>query len=296
MRVSIETRIKNELLNFDGCVGVYANDLKNNVVDYQADEIFETASCMKLFVLIELFRQVYLKEKSLDDMITYQKENYADGSGIIRFLTPGLKMPVRDFAFLMMDVSDNIATNILIDYLGMDKINHTLERLGCKTSRIMKKFDTDWKHTFGLTTPREYGRLFELIAKRKLWNRYCCEEMINILKNQKYTELIGEGLPKCYTKVNGNDSDIIVYTATKSGKVKGIRNDGGIVSTIFGDYVITVFIKGFQDEFNLNDVPKEKANAINLMIFDQFVALEGRFYLNQDKYQPYTEHLNYREV
>lgn len=95
------------------------------------------------------------------------------------------------------------------------------------------------------------------------------------MKNGKYHEMVGDGIPKVYRKTN---NEFINYIATKSGKYKSVRNDGGIVSTKYGNYILTIFIKDFPDEDYLNDedIYKYGRNISNIL-FNRYIALKGKF-------------------
>ena len=126
---TLKKRIQAETVSFSGEFGVYANDLRGNVIGVRADEPFETASCIKAFILADLYRQAAEGKKNLSDRLTYTAENQIDGSGILQSLEIGTELSVKNLATRMIIVSDNIATNILIDYLGLGHINETIAAL-----------------------------------------------------------------------------------------------------------------------------------------------------------------------
>lgn len=274
MENELEQIIKNEFINFNGKYAIYANDYNDNIVSINGEEKFNSASCIKIFILVELFRQVYFGEKNLDEKITYQKDNLVNGSGVLQYLTPGLELSIRDIATLMMIISDNVATNIMIDCLGINNINKTIRELGCLDTELYCKFQSD-KKVFSETTVKDYGHIYELINEEKLWDKSISKEIINILKNQKYHEMLGDGIPKIYTKT---DNDILNYIISKSGKYQSIRNDGGIVSTKYGNYILIIFIKDFLDQYHLNDedIYRHGRNVSNIL-FNRYIALKGKF-------------------
>lgn len=271
----LEKIIKNELINFDGKVAVYANDFKGNIIEINSSEKYNSASCIKVFILVELFRQVHLGLKSLDEKIKYDRKNFVNGSGVIQYLTPGLELSVRDIATLMMIISDNIATNIMIDYLGIDNINRTIKELGCLDTELYCKFESVEDKTFSKTTTKDYAHIFELINNYELWDKSVSTQIIDIFKNQFYHEMIGNGIPKIYRET---ENEFINYIATKSGKYQSVRNDGGIVSTKYGNYILTIFIKDFLDQDYLNDEDIYKyGQKISNILFNRYIALKGRF-------------------
>ena len=122
-RLTIERRIEAELMSYDGTMGIYADDFHGNVIAIGADEPFETASTIKTYILACLFDQVEKGKASLEDMVEFKEEHTVDGSGVLCALEPGAVLRVKDAATLMIIVSDNVATNMMIDYLGLDTIN-----------------------------------------------------------------------------------------------------------------------------------------------------------------------------
>ena len=271
----LEKIIKNELINFNGKVAIYANDFKGNIIDINSNEKYNSASCIKVFILVELFRQVHFGIKSLDEKLKYDITNYVNGSGVIQYLTPGLELSVKDIATLMMIISDNIATNILIDYLGIDNINKTIKELGCSNTELYCKFESVEDKIFSNTTTKDYAHIFELINNCELWDESVSTQIIDILKNQFYHEMIGDGIPKVYRET---ENEFINYIITKSGKYQSVRNDGGIISTKYGNYILTIFIKDFLDQDYLNDKNiYKKGQKISNILFNRYIALKGRF-------------------
>lgn len=271
----LEKIIKNEIINFTGKVSIYANDFKGNIIDINSNEKYNSASCIKVFILVELFRQVHLGIKKLNEKLKYNSENYVNGSGVIQYLTPGLELSVKDMATLMMIISDNIATNIMIDYLGIENINKTIKELGCIDTELYCKFESVEDKPFSITTAKDYAHIFELINNYELWDKSISTSIIDILKNQKYHEMVGDGIPKVYRET---ENEFINYIVTKSGKYQGVRNDGGIVSTKYGNYVLTIFIKDFLDQDYLNDEEiYERGKRISNNLFNRYITLRGKF-------------------
>ena len=168
MEKELEKILKNEFINFNGSFAIYANDYKGNKISINENEKFNAASCIKIFILVELFRQVYLNKKSFDEKLKYKKDNFVNGSGILQYLTEGLELSVKDIATLMMIISDNVATNIMIDYLGINNINKTIKDLGCLDTELYFKFESCEDKVFSITTAKDYSRIYELINEEKL--------------------------------------------------------------------------------------------------------------------------------
>lgn len=284
--INSEEKIKQLIDNFEGKVCIYITDDKDNIIKYNENEIVETASCIKLFILIEYYNQILKNEKSRNDIINYYAQNdyVQNGSGIIQYLED-LKLSSKNMACLMMIVSDNIATNKMIDYLGFDNINNTIKQLGFKNTFLnAKKLDFNIYNSIGKTTALEYAKAYEMILKKEILTPNLCNEIIEILSHQTKNDMIIRYLPPKYLEEKGSDHAFIKYIATKSGglgeegkkDIINCRNDGGIISTNLGDYIVTIFISGFHDHYFYADNPASLLGAkINKIIFEAFEKNNG---------------------
>lgn len=275
-RLSLEKRIEVELKSYDGTMGIYINDLKGNIIAMNADEPFETASTIKVYILAALFDAIEKGKASLSDMLEYKATHTIDGSGVMNSLEVGTVLSVKNLATLMIIVSDNIATNILIDYLGVDNINACIQSLGCKDTILHNPIDFEKYDKLGTSTPRDYGSMFERMAQGTLISPNASEQMLAICKQQHYNSMLTKSIPAYYLDPDNFDEEII-YVASKSGSMNACRNDGGIVSTPYGKYVIVLFNKEFSDAMYYPEHPATVFGAkVSRLIFDQFIALEGR--------------------
>lgn len=284
--INSEEKIKQLIDNFEGKVCIYITDDKDNIIKYNENEIVETASCIKLFILIEYYNQILKNEKSRNDIINYYAQNdyVQNGSGIIQYLED-LKLSSKNMACLMMIVSDNIATNKMIDYLGFDNINNTIKQLGFKNTFLnAKKLDFNIYNSIGKTTALEYAKAYEMILKKEILIPNLCNEIIEILSHQTKNDMIIRYLPPKYLEEKGSDHAFIKYIATKSGglgeegkkDIINCRNDGGIISTNLGDYIVSIFISGFHDHYFYADNPASLLGAkINKIIFEAFEKNNG---------------------
>lgn len=277
-KLSLESRINAEVYNFSGKIGLYANDFKGNIIEINSDDKFETASTIKVFVLAELYKQIHEKKIEPNKILKYEKENFVVGSGILRDLDYGIEMTAKSIATLMIIISDNIATNILIDLLGIDNINNTCMDLGLKDTVLHNKIDFEKYSKLGTTTPRDYGKFFELLYKKELWSKDISEEMIEIFKKQHYNTILTRELPQYFLDSENTGDEELFSIASKSGSMNACRNDGGIVYTPYGGYVISFFTKDFVDNLYYNDHESYRfGGKVSRLMFDQYLALEGRF-------------------
>ena len=275
-RLTLEERIEAELKSYDGTMGLYIDDLKGNVITRFPDEKFETASTIKVYILAALFDAIEQGKASLKDMLTCEERFWIDGSGILGSLEVGTTLSVKNVATLMIIVSDNIATNMLIDYLGIDSINACIQKLGCKDTVLHNVLDFAKYHQLGTTTPRDYASMFVRIQNRTLVSPEASEQMWQILSQQHYNSMIVKSLPQFYVDPDNYDEQLFWF-ATKSGSMNACRNDGGIITTPYGSYVIVMLNKDFSDKQYYPDHPATVfGSRISRLIFDQYLTLEGR--------------------
>lgn len=275
-RLTLEERIEAELKSYDGTMGLYIDDLKGNVITRFPDEKFETASTIKVYILAALFDAIHQGKASLKDMLTCEERFWIDGSGILGSLEVGTTLSVKNVATLMIIVSDNIATNMLIDYLGIDNINACIQKLGCKDTVLHNVLDFAKYHQLGTTTPRDYASMFVRIQNRTLVSPEASEQMWQILSQQHYNSMIVKSLPQFYVDPDNYDEQLFWF-ASKSGSMNACRNDGGIITTPYGSYVIVMLNKDFSDKQYYPDHPATVfGSRISRLIFDQYLTLEGR--------------------
>lgn len=284
--MDIEKEIKKLINNFDGKVSLYISDDENNIIKNNENIVVESASCIKLFILIEYYNQILNNKKSREDIISYSAKDdcILNGSGIIKKLGD-LELSSKNMATLMIIVSDNIATNKMIEYLGFDNINNTIKNLGFKnTLLIAEKLDFNIYNKVGTTTAYEYAKAFKMLLNKEILTPELCDEIIEILSHQTLKVMLEKFLTPKYLDEKGIDHSYIKYIATKSGSFGGneqdnminCRNDGGIISTSVGNYIISIFIYDFKDHYFYNDNPAIiLGSKINKLIFESFEHNKG---------------------
>ncbi len=279
--MTLEKRIAAELYSYQGKMSVFADDLQGHTVEVGADEEFETASTIKVYLLAALYLQASRGKADLEEEIAYEASQYVDGSGMLRALGVGAKLKVRDVATMMIICSDNIATNMLIDYLGLETINACIRELGFARTTLHNSLHFDRYHTLGTTTPREYAALFARIARGELVSREASAEMLHILRQQHYNTMLTRDFPQYYLDCEETGAPELIWVASKSGSMNACRNDGGIFHTPYGEYVLVLMNKDFHDIIEYNDHPAMVYGAkVSRMILDQVLACEGKLYLD----------------
>ena len=278
--LTLEKRIAAELASYDGQMSVYVDDMRGNTVEIGIDEKFEAASTIKTYILACLFDQIEKGQASLDEVLTYKKEHYINGSGLMRDMSFGATFTVKDAAMLMIIVSDNIATNMMIDYLGLDTINACIQTLGCKDTILHNPIDFDRYDKLGTTTPRDYASMFLRLAKGELISAKASEQMRDIFRRQHYNSTLTRFYPQYLLDSEDTGEEELIYVASKSGSMDACRNDGGIVHTPYGEYVIVIMNKNFSDPVYHSEHTAQVYGAkVSRLILDQYLALEGRLVL-----------------
>jgi len=176
-----------------GVVGYSVIDLETGArINRRGDETFPTASLIKVAILVTVYDLVANGKLSLDDPLTVLKIDQVPGSGVIQFLHNGTVLTVNDAAWLMSTISDNTATNLLLDRIIIRRVWAKMDSLGLQHTRVHSKsflrnssvaMDSSVKYGLGVTTPNEMARLFELMALGKAVNPAADSTMLAILEH-----------------------------------------------------------------------------------------------------------------
>ncbi len=256
----LEATVHEEDRRLDGVLGVAILDLSTgHTLLLNSDEVLPTASSIKIAILAELYRQAQQGKLKLTDLHTLQSSDLVGGSGIAGALTPGItRLSLRDVAALMISVSDNSATNILIDRVGMENVNALLDSLNLSHIRLRRKM-MDLKAASegreNVASPREMMLLLEALYRGKVLNKEMTADFFNLLSIHKESYIPRE-LPE----------DLRV--ANKPGELEGVRNDSGIVFTGARPYVISVMTAYLRHERDGGDAIVHISNAAYQM-FDR---------------------------
>jgi beta-lactamase class A len=158
----------------------------------RGDETFPTASLIKVPILVTLYDLAEQKQLSLDDPITVLKIDQVPGSGVLQFMHPGMSLSVHDAAALMIILSDNSATNLILDKIAIRRVWTKMEALGLPHSKVHSKvflrlasvaMDSSVKYGLGVSTPNEMAHLFELLAQGKAVSPAADSAMLQLLAN-----------------------------------------------------------------------------------------------------------------
>lgn len=238
-------RVSEIAAGFSGTLGVTAINLTTGErFDHNAQMRFSPASTIKLPLLYETFKGVVAGRWQLSDPLKLTEANIVEGSGVLVDLTPGLTLSVHDVATLMITVSDNTATNMLVDLCTTEAMNQSMLDLGIEGVRMNRKigFNVD-TIPLGEATPAGMARLMQLIATHELLKREACDKMIDILTRQKYKEFTNRYIPE----TDAEEGEPSVRIASKSGWVRGVRNDVALIWAPRSTYVLAMYSKDCKD-------------------------------------------------
>jgi beta-lactamase class A len=232
---SLDALVRAEISPFKGKVFLFAKNLDTGLTySFNGDERVRTASTIKVAVMIEAFSRVSEGRAKWTDELVLTKAARYGGSGVLPELADGLRLTLRDCVNLMMVVSDNTATNMVLDYLTTDAVNVRMNALGFKDTRIMRRIGGGGESkegkqpdnkSFGLgaTTPHEMVRIVEKLDAGEIVNKAASKEMIDLMKREQARYAIGRtawDLPMA-SKYGALDSlrSCVALVYSKRGKI-----------------------------------------------------------------------------
>src|SRR5579871_5629441 len=246
--------------HLDGVMGLAIKDLvSGEEFLIHGDEIMPQASSIKIAILATLYLQVQQGQIKLTDLYVVRQEDLVAGSDIMLGLTPGVtRLTLRDLATMMIAVSDNSATNVLIDRVGLENVNSMLEGMGLHATRLRRKM-MDLKAANegreNVSTPREMMTLLEIIYRGKLLNKEMTDDLLKVLSTHKESSLL-QGLPE----------DAVA--ASKPGELEAVRNDSGIIFVKNRPYILCMMTAYLKDEKD-GSAAIRKISALAYSYFDR---------------------------
>ena len=248
--------IEKIISQMEGSVCINFYDLnKNNVFSINGDKKVLSASMIKLLILAELMKKISENKFSLSDTIMIADSMKTGGDGVLKELNTGHHFTLKELATLMIIVSDNQATNILIDFLGMENINRLGKELRLKKTflgRKMMDIEARKNGYDNYTCADDISSLLKLIYQEKLINEEASQLMLDILLRQQQGERLQRYLP----------SDIKI--AHKCGDLDNLENDGGIIWIGNKVYILVVLTSGMP-----NLQCKQTIGKISKFVYDK---------------------------
>lgn len=238
-QTTLDNQVKPIVASFKGKVSLFAKNLDTGeTYGLNPDERVRTASTIKIAVMIEAFGRVAEGKAKWTDEVVLTKEKKVSGSGILNELSNGLKLTLRDAVNLMMMISDNTATNLVLDVLTTDAVNARMESLGFKQIKIMRKVGSggestagkdpeNKKYGLGMSTPREMVLVMEKLERGEVISAAASKEMIDLMKREQDRNAIGRSLWN-------------VPMASKYGALDRLRSAIGILYTKNGKIAMAI--------------------------------------------------------
>lgn len=236
-KTALDSAIQDKIRDFAGNVSLYAKNFKTGAIYGSGEsEPVRTASTIKLAIMVECFSEAAEGKLKWSEPVTVTEDEKVSGSGLLQDFTVGDQLPIKDAVDLMIVVSDNTATNLILNRIGGDAVNARMEQLGLTQTRCMRKILGDGKKLkaqasgvtkegskpenarwgIGRSTPKEMVTILEKIYRGELVSKEASAEMLEILKRQRDHNGIARDL-----------KDVTV--ANKSGALDHLRSDVGIV-------------------------------------------------------------------
>lgn len=266
-----EERLELEAIarRFEGALGIASArvDRPHAVLDVNGDEVFPGASVIKIALALEVFCQVDEGAISLGERVTLRTSDKVIGSGVLAELAEGLSPTIGDLVYLAMSISDNTAANLLVERVGISSVNKRLANLGLEKTRLSGKILVhETQHgppqdeDFGVKasavtdarddgrgerspmTARELVRLLSCVYRREGLPPSACEALLETLQKTQTASSIRRGLPE--SRFRDRTPARLFH---KTGSIRGVVNDAGIVATERGAYAVALLSKGSRD-------------------------------------------------
>lgn len=244
--LALDGRVRTEAVKLKGKVSIYAKNLETGeTYSLNGDERVRTASTIKLPVMVAVFALVAESKAAWTDELTLTASNKVQGSGILLEFGDGHKLTLRDAVNLMIVVSDNSATNMVLDAITANEVNVRMDALGLKQTRSLRKIggggsskagDDPANKGFGIgvSTPREMVTLLEKLDRGEVVSAAASKEMIDLLKRQQYRDGIGRNM-------------LGTVIAGKPGALDRLRSEAGIIFSPRGRIAMAITIDDLPD-------------------------------------------------
>jgi beta-lactamase class A len=247
----IADAVRTRIGPFPGTVSIYAKNLDSGAIfGVREAEPVRTASTIKLPILVSVFDAVERGQAKWTDPLTVTAPEKVSGTGIIGSeISDGVQLPLRDVLHLMIVLSDNTATNLILERFGADSVNAYLDKIGIKTTRSMRKISSQgknagWsaagklpenqKYGIGMSTPKDMVTILERLERGELVSADASKEMLAILKRCQDTGGIRR-------RIRG------VPIANKTGALDALRSDVGIVYSKGGRIAMAITVDGIPE-------------------------------------------------
>lgn len=232
-----------------GTWGIVLKDLiTKNIWTINPHKQFYSASIVKLPIMATLF-QAYEQGKisSLEKSLLIKESDLVGGAGVLQHMTPNIKLPLYDIMTLMIIQSDNTATNMIIDLIGIEEIQNLMKDIGMENSTCYNKLMISSPSSSGpnLTTAMDNALFLEKLYKGEIVSKTASKRMLDIMKKQQIRNCLPNYLP--YQQIRSDEYMPRWELAHKTGWVPGLRHDVGIFYVERKPFIVSVFSKDVED-------------------------------------------------
>ena len=234
-------------------------------IGINSDGVFTQASAIKIPILMEVYKQAHEKKFALTDIKPLLPANTVAGSGILNTMTDPVNLSIRNYCMLMIGLSDNSATNMLIDLVGMKNVTNTMLSLGFSNTKLQRKMidqPASLRNEENISTPAEAAKILKLLFDGKFIDATISSEIVSMLqKNPIENSKIATGVP-------GN-----VKIAFKTGGMGGVSTEWAIVYLKNRPYAITVM-----ENYKTSATPSTLISSISKRVFDYYSMMKATKY------------------
>lgn len=266
LKQKAENDLKEIISSSPSLTGFMAIDLTSGeTLGINSDIVFTQASAIKIPILMEVYKQAHEKKFLLTDIKPLLPINTVAGSGILNVMTDPVNLSIRNYCMLMIGLSDNSATNTLIELVGMKNISNTMQSLGFPNTKVQRKMidqPASLRNEENLSTPAEAVQIMKLLYEGKFIDQRNSDEILSILKkNPIENSKLSKGLPSN------------VKLAFKPGGMGGVSTEWGIVYLSNRPYAISVM-----ENYKTSSTPSDIISVVSNRVFDYFSMLKATKY------------------
>ncbi len=259
---AMERRISGAVSKFKGKVWLYAKNLDTGeAYGLRENERVRTASTIKLPILVAVHAAVEAGKASWSERLTMTEADKVGGSGVLSEFAAGQSFLLSDLCNLMIVVSDNTATNLILDRVGADYVNEVMDSLKLVNTRSMRKIlgnrppdgfskaglaEENKRFGIGSSTPKEMVTLLESLHKGNAINAAASKQILDTMKRQQYKEGIGRRF------------DERTPVMSKSGSLDALRSDTGLIFVPVGKFAISITV----DDMPLKDYSPDNVGSL----------------------------------
>ncbi|HQT23275.1 MAG: hypothetical protein B7X86_10095 [Sphingobacteriales bacterium 17-39-43] len=246
--------------------GLMAVDLSSGEsISINENVVFTQASAIKIPILMEVYKQAHEKKFALTDIKPLLPSNTVAGSGILNVMVDPVNLSIRNLCVLMIGLSDNSATNTLIELVGMKNVTNTMQSLGFSNTRLQRKMidqPASLRNEENISTPAEAVRIMKLLYEGKFIDKSTSDEILSILMNN----------PVANSKIaDGISANVKI--AFKPGGMGGVSTEWAIVYLSNRPYAITIM-----ENYKTSATPSNIISALSKRVFDYFSMMKATKY------------------